>query len=153
MNYFSVVEDRYWTSIGDKDGSGPSHQVRSELADGSIEQILNQKVYCLSSILTDIQREIDQRKTLSRSVSQRIYAHYFYIKSKVFELAQWPVNGPKAIEQRRSNLENTLDTLLNEARREQVQCSQDVTHLKRDFWRWFREYCDLVHRAGMISGK
>ena len=116
----------------------------------TIERFLNDKVECLATILRDIQHKIDKRYVLSCDVIKLIDQHYGYIKTKFFELRQWPLSGDRAIEQRRSGLEGTLDTLLNEKRREQVQCWQDVADLKKDFWKWFKDYCDVSQRAQMV---
>lgn len=117
----------------------------------SIDQILNDRVESLATILADIQGTIDKRGDLSADVIKRIYAHYFYVKKYLFEITHWPLSGNRAIEQRRSQLESKLDTLLNEKRREQVLCFQDVANLKRDFWKWFKEYSDLMQRARFVS--
>ncbi len=143
LGYIPLDVGDYWNAVGES-------EVRPTR--GSIDEILGEKVRCLSTILSEIQGEIDKRNSLSEDVINRIYSHYFYVKAKVFEMALWPMNGLKAVELRRSNLEGTLDTLLNEKRREQVLCSQDITNLRRDFWRWFKEYCDLVQRVQIVSG-
>lgn len=116
----------------------------------SIDEILSDKVGCLGKILADIQGEIDKRQVLSSAVIERIYAHYFYVKKYLFQIDHWPITGNRAIEQRRSKLEEKLDTLLAEKRREQVLCFQDIANLKRDFWKWFKEYCDVAQRARMV---
>lgn len=117
----------------------------------SIDQLLKEKVGSLATILGDIQHKIDRRYVLSSDVQSLIDQHYFYIKTKLLELRQWPIDGVRAIEQRRSGLEGTLDTLLNEKRREHVQCWQDIAELKREFWKWFKLYSDVAQRAQFIQ--
>ncbi len=91
-------------------GVGNSRQAKTPPAKksrqgNSIEQLLAEKVECLANILRDIQNKIDKRYVLSCNVIDLIDQHYRYIKTKFFELRQWPLSGDRAIEQRRSGLE------------------------------------------------
>ena len=151
MTYGSVDEAVRYLIESNSIGP-PSKQLPTKGGgDGSIDKILADRVDSLATILIDIQGTIDKRQVLSGAVIDRIYAHYFYVKKYLCEIARWPLSANRAIEQRRSKLENMLDTLLAEKRREQILCFQDIANLKRDFWRWFKEYCDLVQRLNLMT--
>lgn len=121
--------------------------------DLSLEGLLGAKVQCLSDILADIQHGIQGRKDLFENVIYRIYQHYCYLKGKLFEMYQWPINHSRAIETRRSGVEKQLDTLKQEKRKEQVQCWQDIAGLKKEFRVWLKQYSDLAQRVRLITGK
>lgn len=125
---------------------------KDQQAVSSIDSLLMEKVESLASILGDINEKITERHSVSANVSGLIDQHYLYVKFKLLEMNHWPLNGVKAIELRRSNLEKQLDTLLNEQRREQVLCFQDIADLKREFWKWFKEYCDVAQRMRIVRG-
>jgi len=116
----------------------------------SLENILNEKVQCLSSILAQINHDITSRGGLSQNVIYRIYQHYLYLKTKLYELSQWEFGSSRNVEQRRSNLEKQLDTLKQEKRQEQVQCWQDIVSLKKELRNWFKQYCDLMQRVKIV---
>ncbi len=122
---YSSIEDamRYMVETNSKIAINRIPAKKSQPAN-SIEKLLADKVECLATILRDIQHKIDKRYVLSSDVMELIDHHYRYIKTKFFELQQWPLSSDRAIELRRSGLEGTLDTLLNEKRREQVQCER-----------------------------
>lgn len=149
MSYGPLVDaERYRLAVPRSTAPHRSSHRRSN-PDG-IDGILQDKVDSLADILSDINRRIRERYQISDHVVDLIGRHYRYIKTKLFEMNQWPVNGTKAIELRRSGLEGTLDTLLNEQRREQVQCWQDVADLRRELWKWFKEYSDVMQRVRLV---
>lgn len=92
------------------------------------------------------------RLALSENVIYRIYQHYCYLKSKLFDLYLFPVNGNRAVEQRRSGLEKQLDFLKQEKRQEQVQCWQDVAVLRVESRQWAKQHGDLLLRVRLVSG-
>ncbi len=153
MSYGSIDDTLRYLVVRNSNDTGVKPSARKTDDADAIGRILTEKVTCLGTIIADIGKEIDKRTTLSAGVIDRIYQHYFYVSSKLLELTQWPLSGNRAIEQRRSQLETMLDTLLNEKRREQILCLQDVAKLKRDFWRWFKEYCDVVQRMSVVTGR
>jgi hypothetical protein len=116
----------------------------------SLEYLLQQKVDSLSDILAQIDRDIKSRDNLSKEVIEQIDHDYRYIKTKYFELEQWMFGHNRWVEQRRSALENQLDTLNQEKRQEQVQCWRDIAQLTREFRDWFKQYRDLMQRIKII---
>jgi len=120
--------------------------------EASLENLLQEKVRGLSGILVNIQHSIKSRKDLFENIVYRIYQHYCYLKGKLFEMYQWPINHSRAIEARRSGVEKQLDALKLEKRQEQVQCWQDIAELKKEFRVWLKQYCDLVQRVRLITG-
>lgn len=118
----------------------------------ALDTILDDKVECFREILSDVQTDIDARRGLSSSLTQRTYQHYQYIKSALLELSTWPIDGNRAIESRRSNLEKQLDGLKQEARTEAATCWTDVAALKKEWRTWFKQYQDLMQRVSLIGG-
>ncbi len=118
---------------------------------GGIAGLVGARVESLATIVSDIQSELAKRSSLSRAVLDCIEEHYLYVKAKLLELERWPLSSDRAIEQRRSKLEGTLDQLAQELRRERVQCWQDKSRLKSELWRWFKEYSDLAGRMRLID--
>ncbi len=112
--------------------------------------MLGRKMDGLACILADIERDIEARNALSRDVIDRIYRHYLYVKEYLLRLYDWPVNGVRAIEMRRSALEKQLDALKQEKRKEQVECWKDTAKLKEEFRRWFKDYNDHAMRAEIM---
>lgn len=122
--------------------------------DDSLENILEEKVNCLSTILVQINHDITKRGDLSQNVINKIYEHYCYLKTKLFELYQWRFGSNRNIESRRSKLEKQLDSLKQEKRQEQVQCFRDILLLGKESRNWFKQYCDLMQRVKIIlAGK
>lgn len=119
----------------------------------SLESIIVGKTQTFAAILGDIAREIGKRETLSVEVIENIDQHYRYLKTKLYETDLWPLGHNRAIEIRRSKLEQQLDTLLQERRQEQVKCCQDISRLKSEFRTWFKQHSDLEQRASLVLGK
>jgi len=117
---------------------------------GSLENILKEKVQCVSTILNQISHDIKGRKHLSQRIIYRIYQHYFYLKEKLFELYHWELGKSRSVESRRSQLERQLDSLKQEKRQEQVKCWGDVEVLKKEFRNWFKQYSDLMQRVRIV---
>ena len=116
----------------------------------SLENILKEKVQCISDILTQINQDVKSRGHLSYNIIYRIYEHYCYLKSKIFELHHWELGSSRSVESRRSSLEKQLDSLKQEKRQEQVQCFKDIMLLKTEHRTWFKQYCDVMQRAKII---
>lgn len=121
--------------------------------DNSLENLLHEKVRSLSDILAQIALETNNREELSLKVIDKIYRHYIYLKSKLFELYGWEPGINKGIEIRRSKLEKELNTLNQEKRQEDIQCWQDIALLKKEFRDWFKQYSDLLQRVKIIVPK
>lgn len=115
-----------------------------------IEEFMFARAGSLGALLTDIQNEINNRRTLSKTLLTSIEEHYLQIKAKLLELKPWPLSGNRAIELRRSNLEEMLDTLLAEQRREATQRWQDIAKLKSELRSWQKQYADLAQRANFL---
>ncbi len=128
----------------------PAKASEENNAQDSLESILNEKVQCLSTVLAQISQDITSRGDLSQNVIYRIYQHYFYLKSKLYELCQWTFGVNRNVESRRSKLEKQLDALKQEKRQEQVQCWQDIVSLKKELRNWFKQYCDLMQRVKIV---
>jgi len=133
LNYFAIQET-------------PKENEKPE----SLENLLEEKVQCLSDILSQIKQDIQSRKALSLNVICRIYQHYCYLKSGLFELYLWQLGANRSVETRRFGLEKQLDSLKQEKRQEQVKCWQDIAGLKIEFRNWFEQNCDLVQRVKII---
>jgi hypothetical protein len=116
----------------------------------ALENLLTEKVRCLSDILADVSKDIASRAKLSENIIYCIYQHYLYVKYHLLILERWPLDGIRAIEQRRSTLEKQLDALLQEKRAEQVKCWQDVARLKEEGRKWCKQYRDLRERVRLI---
>lgn len=124
--------------------------VPDDKQEGSLEDLLSEKVRTLSSILCQIGSEIKSRETLSLKAIEDVDQHYCYLKTKLFELYSWEVGRSRDVEMRRSKLEKQLDTLRQEKRQEPTQCWRDVAPLRREFREWFKQYSDLVQRIRLV---
>ncbi|MDA2925106.1 hypothetical protein MYX65_10750 [Acidobacteria bacterium AH-259-L09] len=112
---------------------------------------MEEKVRSLAENLEQIEKEIRKRQQLSKNLIYQIYEHYCLLKSKLLGLYFWEPGANPSIEVRRSALEKQLDTLKQEVRKEQTQCWQDLSNLKKEFRNWFKQYCDLVQRVKLIT--
>lgn len=119
-------------------------------SDSALDDLLGDKVQSLATILVQIQDEVAQRASLSTRVRRLIYQHYGYVKTKLLALDMWPLSSDRAIEQRRSQLEDKLDQLLHEVRREHIESWQDQARLRTEFWRWFKQYSDVAQRVRLV---
>ena len=79
-----------------------------------------EKVNCLSSIISQINREIEQRMLLSGKLIYQIDYQYSYVKSSFWEAYQWQTGVNRSIDMRRNRLEQQLGQLLQEKRLEQL---------------------------------
>lgn len=118
--------------------------------ESALDDLLGDKVQSLATILVEIQDEVAQRASLSASVRRLIYQHYSYVKTKLLALDMWPLSSDRAIEQRRSQLEDKLDQLLHEVRREHIESWQDQARLRTELWRWFKQYSDVAQRVRLV---
>jgi len=125
------------------DGDGDSEQ-------GSLENLLSDKLNSFRTILTDVTSDIDKRRALSEDIINRIYQHYIYIKTNLMELYTVQIGSSFTFDFRRSSLEKQLDSLKHEKRAEQITCSQDIAKLKIEFRQWFKKYSDLLQRIKII---
>ena len=113
--------------------------------------LLGQKVQCLSNILSDIQKDIGHRTTLTSRILNEIESHYLYVTTKFLEMYDWPITANRALEQRRITLEAQLDTLNLERRQEMVKSFQDTAKLKKEFRMWWKQYSDLMQRTHLVT--
>ena len=130
----------------------PATQAPPKSSPASIKSFLLDKVGTLGAIVQDVRAEMRRRSITSRRVRQLIDDHYFYVRCKLLELYTWPLGRVSAIDQRRKTLEAELDTLLHEKRREMVDCTDQIATLKKELWRWLKEYQDLMVRLTLIVG-
>lgn len=106
----------------------------------------------LAAILDDINREIGNRRLLSTHMSGAIQDHYQRVKAKLYEMDQFPISSNRAVEQRRLALEQMLDTLVAEERRENIERWQDIGRLKTELRGWQKQYADLIQRISFVAG-
>ena len=120
-----------------------------------IEALLANQVQSLAAILQDIQNSIVEREALSHSVLAETAENYHYVKAKLFEIELWPLSASKAHTQRRTALEQQLETLNQQLRNERIQSWRDIAVLKTEARKWFKEYQNLADRVRFIleSGK
>lgn len=111
---------------------------------------MQEKVSCFANILIQVNQDIQKRNGLSETVIKKIYEHYSYLKSKLFEMYLWPVGGNRAIETRRSGLEQQLNDLNQQTREEKIKAWNDVAILKKEFRTWFKQYSDLKQRVKLV---
>lgn len=113
----------------------------------SLDDLLRDKLEALSQILLDIERSIRSRKRLSKAIVYRIYLHYCYLKSGLFELPEFQTRIPA---NQQSRLEEQLDRLKQERRKEAVECWRDIANLESEWRTWFKQYRDLKLRAKLL---
>ncbi len=118
----------------------------------SLEKLLEEKVSSFVEILNKIEQDISQRQDLSQSLINQIYEHYCSVKSQLLGLSFWGTGANPSIEARRSTLGKQLDVLKQEVRKEETQCWQDISNLKKELRNWFKQYKDLVQRVRLVTG-
>ncbi|MDA2934255.1 hypothetical protein MYX82_07915 [Acidobacteria bacterium AH-259-D05] len=118
----------------------------------SLEKLLEEKLNSLSDILKQIEQEMQARNDLSKNIIFQIYEHYCLLKSKLLGLSFWELGSNSSVDSRRSALGKQLDALKQEVRKEQIQCWQDVSNLKKEFRNWFKQYRDLMQRVRLVTG-
>lgn len=128
----------------------PDKVASQQPAAPGLEDFLEEKVEGLGSILGEITTEAANRETLSSSIITLIYEHYLYVKNKLHELTHIALGTNRSVESRRSALERQLDAFKEEARRERVQCWQDIAGLKRELRTWLKQYLDIAQRVRLI---
>lgn len=153
MQYLGSLEETLSYVVSTPQSEARDRQDKTIEPDRSLQHFLSEKVTSLAHILTDIDREMKQRGGLSRALIGQIYQHYLDVKNKLLAVEHWPLGSNRMIDQRRSQLGETLDTLLREKRNEEVQCCQDIARLKIEFWRWFKQYSDEAQRVRLVLSK
>lgn len=134
----------------------PSTEQRAVPSAGSrqsLEDLVHEKVGCLATILSDIQRDIKTRTQLSSLVLSHIDTYYCYLKSQLLDLYRWPLATSRVIDHRRFGIEKLLEALHREKRRELTECWQDIAKLRSEFRTWFKQYSDLVQRARLLVAR
>lgn len=116
----------------------------------AIEGVVLGKLATLSDILRNITAEIGQRHRLADRLTWRITVQYLYLKSYLLNLGLEYAEGSRPWQRRRMSLEQRLDALLQEQRREQVECWRDVAKLRAEYRKWMKQYRDVQHRARFV---
>lgn len=119
--------------------------------DTTIDNFVGGKLKILSTLIADIDAEIDQRQRLVREIIDDNRTHYFYLKTKLFALDHWPIGGIRPIEQRRSALEKQLDDLNKQAREARMVGFQDIAKLTTERRTWLKQYGDLLNRMRLLA--
>jgi len=117
----------------------------------SLEKLLLDKVQSLTTIISQIGSEIQNRKNLSTQISYTIDQQYLYLKSYFLTFDQWELGRNKSIEMRRTRLEQQLQQLHQEKRMEQTQCWKDIAQLNKECRTWFKQYRDLMQRVKIVA--
>lgn len=112
--------------------------------------MLTSKVRTLSEILLQIEDDQRSRTLLSSLVLSHLQVHYTYLRSKLLELYEWAFGRNRTVDARRSSLEEALDALNQERRRERIQCWNDVAELRREWRTWFKQHADVDQRVKLL---
>jgi len=123
---------------------------KEEQETDSLESLLIDKVNVLQDLINQIDFDENQRKALSYQVLYRLYQHYFYAKTYLFQIDQWQMGSQRHIEQRRSKLEQELSKLKQEKRQEQILCFQDILKLRQEKRNWLKQFGDLSRRVKLV---
>jgi len=135
------------------DEPGPAVEIASERNGDTIGSFLLGKLGCLDDLIADIDADVVTRDVLFANVTCRIYQHYCYLKSKLYEMHDFPVSSNRALEMRRTGLEKQLDGLLQEHRAEQIERFKDVAKLKTERRDWKKQRADLAQRVRLVLGE
>lgn len=119
--------------------------------ESTIDTFVGGKLKVLSTLIAEIGAEIDERERLRQRIIDDNRIHYFYLKTKLLALEQWPIGGIRPIEQRRSALEMQLDQLNKDAREAQTICFQDIAKLTVERRTWLKQYGDLLNRMRLLG--
>lgn len=116
----------------------------------ALDSFLGRKADGLGAMLRDIERDAVSRRALSARISEEVGRQYRYLKTKLYELDLFPCGASRAVERRRSSLEQQLDTLNEERRKEGVTAWQDMAKLRVEWRTWFKQYADVQQRLRLI---
>ena len=122
-----------------------------------LEQIISDKTKILKSTITELLSEITQRESINSDISDKIDQEIFDQENNLQILRQKGfgyVFDNLLIRQRlESQLEDSIQDLEQEKRKERVECWRDLMNLKKDLLSSFREYWNLVKRRELLEIK
>jgi len=117
---------------------------------GGLEGILGDKVEVLQAIMSHIHGEIEKRKKLSGVILHDIEVDYLHARNR-FQLIYSLTLGQHNPENHKVKIEQQMEMLNQEKRREMLACFQDTAGLNKELRVWFREYGDLSQRLRIVS--
>jgi hypothetical protein len=118
----------------------------------SIDDVFAQRLETLDDFVRQLHQSINARNTLSNQVLAWLAEQYDTTKQKLLFLYAWHFPTNPIVEQRRNNLEHTLDNLLEQERQEEVTCWRDTELLHKELRHWKKQHQDLEQRLTLLKG-
>ena len=118
-----------------------------ETARHTIHSLLAAKTQTLSTILEQLDTDIDHRRQLATRHHDILSQHICVVRS---DLTQLESSEDRHNPTRRRTLEDQLFRLHAEHRHEAVACWQDLAQLRAERRRWWKEYAELHLRTRLL---
>ena len=120
-----------------------------------LEQIISDKTKILKSTITELLSEITQRELINNNISDKIDQEIFDQENNLQILRQkgfgYAFDNLLTRQRLESQLEDSIQDLEQEKRKERVECWRDLMNLKKDLLSAFREYWNLVKRRELLE--
>ena len=120
-----------------------------------LEQIISDKTKILKSTITELLSEITQRELINNDISDKIDQEIFSQKNNLQILRQkgfgYAFDNLLTRQRLESQLEDSIQDLEQEKRKERVECWRDLMNLKKDLLSAFREYWNLAKRRELLE--
>jgi hypothetical protein len=109
----------------------------------------------LKSTITELLSEITQRELINNNISDKIDQEIFDQENNLQILRQkgfgYAFDNLLTRQRLESQLEDSIQDLEQEKRKERVECWRDLMNLKKDLLSAFREYWNLVKRRELLE--
>lgn len=116
-----------------------------------LEEILTDKIAFLKEILGDIDRQMEGRESLRKTIQEKIEHGVAFLDTKLLEVDTWAVGKNQTIDMRRSRIEREVEALKREKREEARECWRDVALLKKERRQFYHEYRNALRRMKVLS--
>jgi hypothetical protein len=120
-----------------------------------LEQIISDKTKILKSTITELLSEITQRELINTYISDKIDQKIFSQKNNLQILRQkgfgYAFDNLLTRQRLESQIEDSIQDLEQEKRKERVECWCDLMNLKKDLLAAFREYWNLAKRRELLA--
>ena len=116
-----------------------------------VSALLGRKVQTLRALLSQIGEELDERANLSEKLGREITRQHAQARNQLLPLTAYPLSLDRSRDEERQVLEQRIDRLEQDDRKERVQRWQDTTRLQKEARQWMKEHDDLLQRLDMVT--
>lgn len=115
-----------------------------------VKEILTDKVKFFKQALKEIEAQIKDREFLKDTINKKLDERMCLLKTKTYEVDSWGLGNNKAMDQRRSMLENEIETLAAQKNQEEQQSWQDIALLRKEHRQFAEQFNNAMRRVKVV---